>query len=225
MIEELKARIAELEQKLYDSLDAERDANMRIADLERQLAESRDFAISEAAKIRAEYERQQALLVEALRLGTSVLHEYPGGEICLCSQCEFVRARAKALAAVKSAGNEPSARSLTSLLSEARDLFRESVEPTANQQAADIGMCAKWDVDVLAWLRNADEALAAVKSSKYVPPKPNHQVQSLIEAARCLGVAQAKGDHTQHWESAVADLSAALNAAVKPAGQKGGDRG
>lgn len=85
MIEELKARITELEH---------------------QLAESRDFAVSEAAKIRAEYERQQALLVEALRLGTSVLHEYPCGEICVCSQCEFVRARAKALAAVKPAGQK-----------------------------------------------------------------------------------------------------------------------
>jgi uncharacterized coiled-coil protein SlyX len=38
MIEELKARIAELDQKLYDSLDAERDANMRIADLEHRQA-------------------------------------------------------------------------------------------------------------------------------------------------------------------------------------------
>lgn len=40
--------------------------NARIAELERQLVESRDFAISEAAKIRAEYEAQQAVLVEAL---------------------------------------------------------------------------------------------------------------------------------------------------------------
>ena len=70
----------------------------------------------------------------------------------------------------------------------------------------------------------ARAALAAVKPSAYVPPKPNHQVQSLIEAARCLGVAQAKGDHTQHWESAVADLSVALNAAAKPAGQEGGEQ-
>lgn len=71
----------------------------------------------------------------------------------------------------------------------------------------------------------AKAALAAVKPSPFVPPKPNHQIQSLIEAARCLGVAQAKGDHTQHLEQVVTDLSAALNAAVKPAGQKGGDRG
>lgn len=38
----------------------------RIVELERQLAESRDFAISEAAKIRAEYESQQAVLIEDL---------------------------------------------------------------------------------------------------------------------------------------------------------------
>lgn len=39
----------------------------RIAELERQLAESRDFAVSEAAKIRTAYERQQAVLIEELR--------------------------------------------------------------------------------------------------------------------------------------------------------------
>lgn len=37
--------------------------NARIAELERQLVESRDYAISEAAKIRTEYERQQSALV------------------------------------------------------------------------------------------------------------------------------------------------------------------
>lgn len=39
----------------------------QIAELERQLAESRDFAVSEAAKIRTAYERQQAVLIEELR--------------------------------------------------------------------------------------------------------------------------------------------------------------
>lgn len=59
----LKARITELERKLCDSLDAERVANVLISKLEAQLVESRDYAISEAAKIRTEYERQQAVLV------------------------------------------------------------------------------------------------------------------------------------------------------------------
>ena len=43
---------------------------VRIADLERQLTESRDFAVSEAAKIRTAYERQQGVLVEALKKGS-----------------------------------------------------------------------------------------------------------------------------------------------------------
>lgn len=44
-----------------------KELKARIAELERQLAESRDFAISEAAKIRTEFEIQQAVLVEALQ--------------------------------------------------------------------------------------------------------------------------------------------------------------
>ena len=39
----------------------------RIAELEHRLAESRDFAISETARIRTEYESQQAVLIEELR--------------------------------------------------------------------------------------------------------------------------------------------------------------
>lgn len=70
----------------------------------------------------------------------------------------------QALAAVKPSEHEASALSrLTALLGDAKNLFSESVEPEAKQHAADIGMCAQWDVDVLAWLRNADEVLAAVK--------------------------------------------------------------
>jgi hypothetical protein len=48
------------------SLDDVLRLRERADSLERQLVESRDYAISEAAKIRTEYERQQAVLVEAL---------------------------------------------------------------------------------------------------------------------------------------------------------------
>lgn len=54
----------------------------------------------------AELERVQNKLVKALRLGPSVLHADTSGEDCLCSQCEFVRARVKALAAVKGDSDE-----------------------------------------------------------------------------------------------------------------------
>ena len=49
----------------------------RIAELEQQLAESRDFAISEAAKIRAAYEHQQAVLVDALSKIEKWFGEFP----------------------------------------------------------------------------------------------------------------------------------------------------
>lgn len=89
---ELMARIAELEAQLENerirlsacgaaalgyfegckdeyksaSLDDVLRLRERADSLERQLVESRDYAISEAAKIRTEYERQQAALVDAL---------------------------------------------------------------------------------------------------------------------------------------------------------------
>ena len=62
----------------------------RADSLERQLVESRDYAISEAAKIRTEYERQQSALVEALR-------HYANGD---CLSGHIARA---AIAAVKPA--------------------------------------------------------------------------------------------------------------------------
>ena len=89
---ELMARIAELEAQLENerirlsacgaaalgyfegckdeyksaSLDDVLRLRERADSLERQLVESRDYAISEAAKIRAKYEHQQTVLVEAL---------------------------------------------------------------------------------------------------------------------------------------------------------------
>lgn len=89
---ELMARIAELEAQLENerirlsacgaaalgyfegckdeyksaSLDDVLRLRERADSLERQLVESRDYAISEAAKIRTEYERQHCLLVDAL---------------------------------------------------------------------------------------------------------------------------------------------------------------
>ncbi|HNM80806.1 MAG TPA: hypothetical protein PKL28_07115 [Rhodocyclaceae bacterium] len=52
------------------------EARVRIAELERQLAESRDFAISEAAKIRTSYERQQGVLVARLRESNGILQAF-----------------------------------------------------------------------------------------------------------------------------------------------------
>jgi hypothetical protein len=55
----------------------------RITELERQLVESRDFAISEAARIRAAYEHQNTLLAWALETITHSMEQasVPGNDI------------------------------------------------------------------------------------------------------------------------------------------------
>lgn len=83
----------------------------RIAELERQLAESRDFAISEAAKIRAEYERQQAVLVEALNhtaqyIAWREFGECRGFDAAIATPTQVIEIARAALAAVKPAGQE-----------------------------------------------------------------------------------------------------------------------
>lgn len=67
---EIKQQREEFLRESAKSMNMLYEADERIAELERQLAESRDFAISEAAKIRTSYERQQGVLVEALKKGS-----------------------------------------------------------------------------------------------------------------------------------------------------------
>ena len=78
--------------------------NARIAELERQLVESRDFAISEAAKIRAKYEHQQTVLVDA---ANAVLDSDGSRGTYDIVELEKSRTRLNAaLAAVKPAGQK-----------------------------------------------------------------------------------------------------------------------
>ena len=67
---EIKQQREEFLRESAKSMNMLYEADERIGELERQLAESRDFAISEAAKIRTSYERQQGVLVEALKKGS-----------------------------------------------------------------------------------------------------------------------------------------------------------
>lgn len=64
---DLKARIAELEQKLDDSFDSDSAAHIRITELERQLAESRDFAWAKCQGGELPTRREQSLLFANLQ--------------------------------------------------------------------------------------------------------------------------------------------------------------
>ena len=61
---------------------------------------SRAESLYEVLKIVALQEAKIKALVEALEAGPSLMHTYPDKSKCLCSQCEFIRLKNAAIAAI-----------------------------------------------------------------------------------------------------------------------------